>query len=241
MPRSHKSRHPGVKKVINLLIAFVAADPHALRLFTQAFDAPGRKAFIAYVKPTIKNSKLCTEKELDKTEWFSAFAGGCKTKGTKIPECIVEANNVRQGNYDFLQTAKKRFSQSLGFTARGRKAAASMFANLKKITLTTYSEDEAYPPLGHWVYETDEIGQRWQAHLTSGPRPDKRKPYLPMVKVDEACLEHDIGINEGGAFFNEKGKLVGIACRKFCPNESVLAPLDDTIQEAVSTRRNARV
>lgn len=139
MARSRKSaRHPGVKKVTDHLIAFVAADPHALRLFAQAFDELGRKAFTDHIiKPAIANSNLCTKKELDKTDWFSSFAGRCKTKGKNIPKCIAEANKLRQGNYAFLETAKKQFSQSLGFTARGRKANAAMFDNLKRTTLTT--------------------------------------------------------------------------------------------------------
>lgn len=62
-----------------------------------------------------------------------------------------------------------------------------------------------------------------------------------MMKVDPACLDHDIEIGEGSVFFNEKGKLVGIVCRAFCPNEDVLPAVDDTVQEAVCTRRDARV
>lgn len=93
------ARHPGVKKVTDHLIAFVAANPHALRLFAQAFDEPGRKAFIDHIKPVIANSGLCTEKELDNTDWFSTFTGGCKTQGKNIIECVAEANHIMSWTY----------------------------------------------------------------------------------------------------------------------------------------------
>ena len=77
--------------------------------------------------------------------------------------------------------------------------------------LTTHSEDEAYPPLEYWVYKS--LEKECQAHLILGPRPDKCKPCYPMIKVNPAYLDHNIETGESSAFFNGKGKMVGIVCR----------------------------
>ena len=93
--------------------------------------ATSHKAFIDHIELTIAQTKLCTEEEFLKTDWFSYFAGGCKAKEKRILKYIAEANTLWQENYVFLETAKKPFAQSLGFTACIRKANVAIFANMK--------------------------------------------------------------------------------------------------------------
>ena len=228
-------------KAFRRLVEFVCGDERAISLFSHAGTEAGRLAFEAYVS-AVNGSDYCTKGKAKGPDWFALLGAACCRGDSGIPEQLILANDARQKALGRRKSAKKRFSQSLGFTMRARAASAAKFAQIPKSFVKRFGKDDAYPPLKTWVFESSEIGNRWREHLTSGPRPDVRKPYLPMMEVDLSLLAHDVGTEESRVFFNaDDGRFVGLVVRNFCANGDVLPYVDEVVREAVSVRRNVRV
>lgn len=234
-------RSTEVKKVLRLLVPHVASDARALRLFTNAIDKPSQSKFTTCIWPVIEGNWSGAPHELCRTNWFRNFVDYCTSQISIIPKSLATACSVRKARYNGARNFKKRFGQSLGFTKRARQTKSTDFANIPETIVTTYSKGEAYPPLKHWMYETDAIKGKWKRHLTSGRRPDTRKPYLPMIKVNPSLIDHDVPPTESRRFRDTNGAFVCGVWRDFCPNEEVLPAVDTIIQEAVSSRKNVRV
>ena len=98
-----------------------------------------------------------------------------------------------------------------------------------------------YPPVGHWVYESDEIRDRWIYWITKALQADLRKKCLPMLKLDIGKLAHDIGEDTSMIFWNKDGTLVGLVIRNFCESNEVLVWLDAIIERATSRRKSIQV
>jgi hypothetical protein len=99
---------------------------------------------------------------------------------------------------------------------------------------------ESYPPLGHWVYESDRIGDRWDDHITNGPQADSRQKRYPLMKLDASMLVHDVGPNDS-VILMEGSRLVGLTFRNFCGDPRVVHWVDDVIRECVGAKRSVRV
>ena len=239
--RQYTSAMKSPRQVLRLLVPHVASDTTALNLFANAIDEDSQKKFMASIWPKITAGWAAAPHESLQPKWFRLFVDQCSVRVASIPKPLAIANSARKAKYNRTRNTKKRFGQSLGFTHRARESKSAQFANIAETTVTAYSHDEAYPPLKHWMYESDKIKKKWKKQLTSGRRPDTRKPYLPMLKVDPNLLEHDIPPHESRKFRGTDGNLVATAYRHFCPNEAVLPTIDNTIQENVAHRRNVRV
>lgn len=236
-----KMRSPHVKKILRLLVPHVAADARALRLYTSAVNDASKTKFIACVWSVIHDNWSGPPHELCQINWFRDFVEHCGTQICIIPKSLATAHGARKAKCNSARNVKKRFGQSLGFTKRGHQSQSADFANIPETIVTTYSKSQAYPPLKHWMYETNAIKKKWKQHLTSGRRPDTRKPYLPMIKVNTNLIDHDVLPNESRRFRDRNGTLVCGVYRKFCPNEDVLPVVDSIVQENVSNRKNVRV
>jgi hypothetical protein len=234
-------RSPHVKKVLRLLVPHVASDARALRLLTNAIDKASQTKFITCIWSVIEVNWSGAPHELCHVKWFRDFAEHCASQISIIPKSLATACSVRKAKYNSARNVKKRFGQSLGFTKRARQSKTTDFATIPETIVTTYSKSKAYPPLKHWIYETDAIKGKWKRHLTSGRRPDTRKPYLPMIKVNPSLIDHDVPPTESRRFRDVNGNFVCGVWRDFCPNEEVLPAVDTIIQEAVSNRKNVRV
>jgi hypothetical protein len=99
----------------------------------------------------------------------------------------------------------------------------------------------AYPPLGHWVFESEVIQAKWENHITRGPQPDKRKKWLPMMALNPALLAFDVDASESRIFVTKQGELVAIILQDFCTSEEALAWLDAVVLETVGVRKSIRV
>jgi hypothetical protein len=157
-----------IKTSVQRLLEFIASGDTALSLFKGATDHDGHLSFLACILPFLKNSSSYCEDELAKQDWLREITNACAAKRHTIPRCLVEASKIRLKKADSHKLTKRRLGQSLGFTAHARKTNTARFASATKTTVTTYSDENAYPPPDYWVYETDAIGDRWEEHLTSG-------------------------------------------------------------------------
>jgi len=166
-------RSPHVKKVLRLLVPHVASGARALRLFANAADKASQTKFITCVWSAINDNWSGAPHELCRVKWFRDFVDRCASEISVIPKSLATAYSARKAKYNSVRNLKKRFSQSLGFTKRTRQSKSADFANIPETVVTTYPKSKAYPPLKHWMYETDAIKRKWKRHLTSGRRPDK--------------------------------------------------------------------
>ena len=174
------------------LVPHMASDTTALNLFANAINEDSQKKFMASIWPKITAGWAAAPHESLQPKWFRLFVDQCSVRVASIPKPLAIANSVRKAKYNRTRNTKKCFGQRLGFTHHVRKSKSAQFANIAETTVTAYSHDEAYPPLKHWMYESDKIMKKWKKQLTSGRRPDTCKPYLPRLKVDPNLLEHDI-------------------------------------------------
>ncbi|KAF8230741.1 hypothetical protein L208DRAFT_1280486 [Tricholoma matsutake] len=99
----------------------------------------------------------------------------------------------------------------------------------------------AYPPLGHWVFESEVIRIKWENHITQGPQPDKQKKRLPMMALDPALLAFDVDASESCIFVTKQGELVAIVLWDFCTSEEALMWLDAVVLETVGVRKSIRL
>jgi hypothetical protein len=99
---------------------------------------------------------------------------------------------------------------------------------------------ESYPPLGHWVYESDRIGDRWHDHIMYGPLHDKRQKRCPLMKLDASMLVHDVGPNDS-VILMDGSQLVGLTFRNFCGDPRVVHWVDEVIRECVGAKKSIRV
>jgi hypothetical protein len=252
--------NPAIAKVLRDIIDFVAHDKDARLLFANAGTERGRLAFLAVIDGIVTNTAIRSfkvsiypmypylaltlgiKKDPPTIDWIARLGDVCSARHSNVPECLKQANDDRRKQLGHRKSAKKRFSQSLGFTTRARAASATKLANLPKIFLKRFTNKKAYPPLKTWVFETPAIGKRWRRHLKYGRQADKRRRRLPMMQVDARRLAHDVVVTESGTYHDSKdGHLFCLVVREFCPNGDVCAAVHEVVREAVSERRNVRV
>ncbi|EDR05220.1 uncharacterized protein LACBIDRAFT_329890 [Laccaria bicolor S238N-H82] len=229
-----------IKASVQHLLAFVASDKKALSLLKKATNDDSRLSFVAYILPTVQKSSSYPKQELIKQDWLREISRECNIRKPTVPSCVFEACKMQKKKTNGHKLTKRHLSQSLGFTAHARKINAARFASVVETCVRRYSATDAYPPLKHWVYETEAIQKRWEEHLSSGDRHDPRNPYLPLMKVDLALLDHDIPIDDSRLFRDSDGEEVCYVFREFCPSKPVLASVNDIVEESIDIRRNCR-
>ena len=98
-----------------------------------------------------------------------------------------------------------------------------------------------YPPVQHWVVETNEIAELWHPHCVDGRLHDKRGKHYPLFQVDEQELV--IARADQSVLFVDKdsGELVAFVIRDWCPEVGVLESISATVHGAAAYKKNARV
>jgi hypothetical protein len=133
---------------------------------------------------------------------------------------------------------KRNFIERLGLNWESAKREEY----LSRIRTTIVPQlDSPYPPLGHWVFESDEIKKKWQHWILEAPQADSQKKRLPMLKLDLGMLAHDIDDTTSMVFQKESGGLAGLVIRDFCPDSETLEWLDNVIEGAAGIRKSIRV
>ena len=100
-----------------------------------------------------------------------------------------------------------------------------------------------YPPHNHWVYEQEETGNQWRAHLAEGKMKDKRNRRCPLHFLDPQKLQLDIPAGESAIFVDSTtGKLVGLVLRNVSGgNPQVLEWATGVALEATEWQKSVRV
>jgi len=109
--------------------------------------------------------------------------------------------------------------------------------------VTMQSQGSQYPPHHNWIYETEEIGEQWHAHLIEGKLKDKRNLRYPLHLLDPGKLQLDIPANESAIFVDSiTGALVGLVLHEFSGgNAEVLEWATGVALEATEWQKSVRV
>ncbi|EDR02183.1 uncharacterized protein LACBIDRAFT_332592 [Laccaria bicolor S238N-H82] len=157
-----------IKTSVQCLLEFITADDTALLLFKDATNDGGCLSFLTCILLALKNSSSYCDDKLVKQDWLCKITNACAAKRHTIPQCLVKASKIQLKKANSHKLMKRRLGQSLGFTAHAHKTNTARFASATKTTVKIYSDENAYPPPNHWVYETDVIQNQWEEHLMLG-------------------------------------------------------------------------
>jgi hypothetical protein len=213
----------------------VAASKVVLQLLAESAAPESQTAFedklLSLIPPSLHN-------DIEKRNLFRNFLSWCGDQSLACPAELKEAIGNRANLRMRQRKAKRSFIGRVGLNWERERREQY----LSGIPTTTVLElDAPYPPLGHWVFESDEIKEKWQYWISKAPLADVRKKRLPMLRLDPSKLVHDIGASTSMIFQKEGGGLAGLVLRNFCPDDDALAWLDGVIERAVDTRKSIRV
>ena len=217
------------------LIRDAGASPAILELLEASTTPENEVLFVDALLPLIP---AAVHQNINRATLARDFFAWCKHPGVNCPlklqealdKCIKHKNAHRQLKRTFIQNVR------LNWEPDQRQEYLTSIPTTK---VTTFSEP--YPPLGHWVYESSSIRNKWEYQITEAPQPDKRKKRYPMLELDPKKLAHDIDADTSMIFSDEADKLVGLVFRNFCPDDDAISWLDDVIEKAVSKRKSIRV
>ncbi|KIK03765.1 hypothetical protein K443DRAFT_94497, partial [Laccaria amethystina LaAM-08-1] len=166
------------------LVDFVAHDKGALLLFSNAGTKQGCLAFLASINNIVTNTVIQSYKDPPCIDWIVHLSDVCSAQHSTILKYLKQANDDCKKQLGYCKSAKKRFSQSLGFTTRPCTTSATKLTNLPKTFLKRFTNKKVYPPLKTWVYKTPVIGKQCRRHLKYGQQPDKQRYCLLMMQVN---------------------------------------------------------
>ncbi|TBU36019.1 hypothetical protein BD309DRAFT_985242 [Dichomitus squalens] len=121
--------------------------------------------------------------------------------------------------------------------------AADQEAWLKEhcIIIEVQKCQKPYPPLQHWVVESDEIAELWHAHCVDGKLHDKRGKHYPLFRVDETELVI-ARADQSVLFINKDSReLVTFVIRNWCPEAGIVDSVNAVVHNAAAYKKNVRV
>jgi hypothetical protein len=182
-----------------------------------------------------------------------------------LHKCTVDENDHQFVDIvsDFLQwCSRNRVPNNIRAAIEARKALhacrfrlhrtlkTTLWLNHDNKRLRTFLEQiparsvtplqQPYPPMGYWVYESEEIYNLWDHHLTRGKQPDKRLKRRPLMHLDPVRLTHDLLHDESAIFYNGS-TIEAIVIRNFCKDERAMHWANGIVEENVQVKRGARV
>jgi hypothetical protein len=170
------------------------------------------------------------------TIWFGKY------KGDFSQFSAVEATLQQRKDYSTIHRHKKvDFIRRIGLD--WSSATRDSFLGATR-TIYLPKLDIPYPVAKHWICETDEVDDKWRDYLYNDPRsqPDRRRPRLPISRLDPAKLQLDIKADENALVYDKKtGELVLVVIRNFCQDPDLLAHIDGIIKQSVECRKSMRV
>ncbi len=170
------------------------------------------------------------------TTWFGQFEDAC----VKF-DAVAMALKQRQDYFITHRNLKGDFIHRIGL--QWSPAARNGFWNSIRVVKLSKLVTP-YPPVGHWICETDPIDAKWRKYLEEDPRaqPDRRRPRLPLSRIDVHMLRCDIRAGESVIIIDkDTGELVMVVFRSFSNHPGLLAHIDGVIKRAVEYHKSMRV
>lgn len=101
---------------------------------------------------------------------------------------------------------------------------------------------DEYPPRKHWVFESDEIYQKWRWYIKGGPLPDKRENIRSMFYLEPQKLQLDIAPDRSVIVRDKTThELVLLIIRDFTMDRELLDHVNNAIMHNLEVRQDIRV
>lgn len=108
--------------------------------------------------------------------------------------------------------------------------------------LTFHDIKSQYPPHGHHIYESPEIGNEWRAELMEGKMTDKRQKRHPMHLLEPQKLQLDIPQDQDAVLIDkDTGRLIGYVIRNFGSDTRLLTWAKEIALRATDWQVSVRV
>jgi hypothetical protein len=212
-----------------------AADAEALQqlqtcISQEAQDTITREKLVPLVPKQFRD-------DVNDAHLFRDFMAWCNEPKLRPPPALKDAVHERSKLKMKLRKEKRDFADDacLHWSIEEKQCYLSTIPRHDVEELA-----EPYPPLGHWMHESDRIRELWENHLMHGKQPDKRKKRLPMLRLDPSKLALNIQRNKSALVY-AGGKLRAVVLRDFCPSKEACEWVDNTIEENAACRKSIRV
>ncbi len=146
---------------------------------------------------------------------FLAFAGQ-PSHAAVIPSSLHTALQERKQKTK-AQIDKKKwlvFKLGLDWKSPQQMDRRDLFLDHLKAHYTIIAPHRKvpYPPTGHWIADTQSVGDKWHNHLAFGKLHDKRMPCLPIHILDREQLTKDVGPDQHAYIVDPNCKLYILIC-----------------------------
>ena len=181
--------------------------------------------------------------EVDFSDFFSDFIELYQLQPTKEHlNPLFFAVRDLVANRTIHRKKHKDLAYHLYFTLSPAKRDSVYLARFTTILVARLQTP--HPPINHYIYETDEIGNLWHYQTQVAPQPDTRRARSPMHFLKPASLQYDLKPDEEAIFVDEEtNEVVAMVCRQFVKREiqQVVDWVDGVVVEGASLKQNARV
>lgn len=114
-----------------------------------------------------------------------------------------------------------------------------LWENIPVYFVQSYAKDSAYPPVGEWIAETEEIREIWHHRVAVAPLPDSRQARHPMHLLDLSRLEFNLEPHSSAIFKDAvTHEVVMVVMRDFCRDKGVLDWISNVVLENIKVQRN---
>ncbi|KAG6836217.1 hypothetical protein H0H93_010134 [Arthromyces matolae] len=211
------------------LLHWLAADTEALL----ALNFGHRTTICERIRAGCKTYAIPLHNRTDPVRLIASWA-----TSSSCPTTLKNALTAYQDCHKKKRTTKTQFL----LATRLHVSPGKRNFHLRSVPVITVSSlKRSYPPYGTIIANNKEIFDQWYPHFASGKQADTRMKRLPLKLLDSKRLRVDLKPHESALFVDEKGKLVGVVLRNFCPNQALLDWAIDEAKKQIPLRRNIRV
>ncbi|RDB18282.1 hypothetical protein Hypma_000646 [Hypsizygus marmoreus] len=211
----------------------VSADREAVHLLQRATSAAGKHAFVTHLEKLATKLKI-TLRGSDLLRIFLSWCHDTKPLPTNLQAAIQARAHAEMQK----RATKRAFIRRTNLDWK-RSDRDAFLATIPIKTVKALKTP--FPPVGHHIAISPSIVKKWHHHLAFGKQPDKRKRRLPIHLLNSSKLIADIAPSDSAIFKNNKGEIIGMVIRNFCPDEGAVTWADSIAEQALSLRKNIRM
>jgi len=235
-PRSKEARQ---KSLAHLIFQAIQESPHLQDILVIAVS-PARKAFfisqLCISIPDVFAGRTKTPADLFDilTIWFGKYNG---SQFNAVEEALQQRRNYLAIHRSQKHTFIHRIRLDSSPDSRDAFLGAIKIFHISQL-------GTPYPSVKHWICETDDIDHKWRDFLHNDPKahPDRRRPRLPIFRLDHTKLQLDIKANEDALVYDEtSNELLMVVIRNFGRDPNLLKHIEGIIKQSVDCRRSIRV
>jgi hypothetical protein len=244
MPTQAAKHQAARQKAMATIIFQTIQDSYPLQDILTAATTVNQKAFfISKLLIAVPNAFMYSDHRKSPPQLFDILTiwfGKFKFASSKFP-AVATALNDRKHHFLDNRNNKVDFIHRIGLNW-SPDTRDLFLSGLKPVYLPKLRAP--YPPINHWMCESDAIYDKWSDYLKHDPRaqPDKRRPRQPIFRCDPSRLSLDIETDQSTIVYDADSKeLILLVLRNFSSDPDLLSHIEGVIKQAVEMRKSIRV